>query len=42
MGDITAAKQRLRYDYFRRQVDEQAEIREQMYKLFDGLLKSKQ
>jgi hypothetical protein len=42
MADITQAKQRLRYDFFRREVDEQAEIREQMYQLFDRLMKSKQ
>ena len=42
MSDITLARQRLRYDFFRREVDEQAEIRDQMYKLFDGMLKAKQ
>lgn len=42
MSDITQAKQRLRYDYFRRSVDEQAETRDQMYQLFDRLLKTKQ
>ncbi len=42
MGDITQARQRLRYDFFRRAVDEQAEIRNQMYQLFDRLLKAKQ
>jgi hypothetical protein len=42
MSDITLARQRLRYDFFRHSVDEQAEIREQMFKLFDGLLKAKQ
>ncbi len=42
VGDITAARQRLRYDFFRKSVDEQAEIREQMYQLFDRLLKAKQ
>ncbi len=42
MGDITQARQRLRYDFFRKQVDEQAEMREQMYQLFDRMLKAKQ
>lgn len=42
MSDITQAKQRLRYDFFRQSVEEQAEMRDQMYKLFDGLLKAKQ
>jgi hypothetical protein len=42
MSDITLARQRLRYDFFRKSVDEQAEIRDQMYRLFDRLLKAKQ
>ncbi|HYR59226.1 MAG TPA: serine protease [Chthoniobacteraceae bacterium] len=42
MSDITQARQRLRYDFFRQSVEEQAEIREQMFQLFDRLLKSKQ
>ncbi|MGB8170627.1 MAG: serine protease [Chthoniobacteraceae bacterium] len=42
MSDVTQAKQRLRYDFFRKSVDEQAEMREQMYQLFDRLQKAKQ
>ena len=42
MSDITQARQRLRYDFFRTSVEEQAEIREQMFQLFDRLLKAKQ
>lgn len=40
-GDIAQARGRLRYDFFRRAVDEEAEVRDEMYKLFDGLLKAK-
>jgi Trypsin-like peptidase domain len=42
MSDINQVKQRLRYDFFRKSVDEQAETREQMYRLFDQLQKAKQ
>ena len=41
LADVTQARQRLRYDFLRKSVDEQAEIREQMFKLFDRLQKAK-
>lgn len=42
MSDVNQAKQRLRYDFFRKSVEEQVEVRDQMYRLFDRLLKAKQ
>ena len=40
-GDIVQARQRLRYDFFRRAVEEEAEVRDQMHQLFDKMLKAK-
>ena len=39
-GDIVQARQRMRYDYFRRSLDEQAAYREQFHKIFDKLMKA--
>ncbi len=38
-ADIIRGRQTLRYDYFQHQLAEQAEIREQMYRLFDKLIR---
>lgn len=40
-SDITQARQTLRYDYFSRALGEESQVREQMYKLFDRLLKAR-
>jgi len=39
-SDIVQARQTLRYDFFLHEISEQAEIREQMYKLFDQLMRA--
>jgi hypothetical protein len=39
-SDILRGRQTLRYDYFQHQLAEQAEIREQMYRLFDRLIRA--
>jgi hypothetical protein len=39
-SDIVQARQALRYDFFLHEISEQADIREQMYKLFDHLART--
>jgi hypothetical protein len=39
-SDITQARQTLHYDFFLHEISEQADIREQMYKLFDRLARA--
>jgi hypothetical protein len=39
-ADIVQAKQTLRYDFFTHQILEQGEIRDQMYQLFDRLVRA--
>jgi hypothetical protein len=38
-ADIVQARQRFRYDFFQRALNEEAEVREEMHRLFDRLLK---
>ena len=37
--DIVQARQRFRYDFFQRAINEEAEVRQEMHRLFDRLLK---
>ena len=39
-SDILQTRERLRYDYFQRAVSEEAETREQIYKIFDNSVKA--
>lgn len=38
-ADIVQARQRFRYDFFQRAINEEAEVRQEMHRLFDRLLK---
>ena len=38
-GDITQANARLRYDFFRKELTEEQQVRTQFYKIFDEMLK---
>jgi hypothetical protein len=40
-GDVTQARQTLRYSYFQEGLKEQVQVREEIYKLFDQLLKNR-
>ncbi len=40
-NDVNTARQQLRYDFFRRELKEQSEIRDKMFQLFDRVLKGR-
>jgi hypothetical protein len=40
-SDVSAARQQLHYDFFRRDLTDEAEIREKMFQLFDRVLKAR-